>query len=136
MNKAISIDSLFWPPRRLPLIAMLSVAMIPAARGQECLGCNALVHPAEPMPENSWVIKKQVNEVSVFFTASIDGNVIPDLTLEDVDIRDDQQRPAAILEFHSQHDLPLRVGLLVDTSASVHDHMRLSRLRPRRFCRR
>jgi VWFA-related protein len=133
MNKAISIQSLFWPPRGLPLVAVLSLVMIPAARGQECLGCTALVHPAEPMPENTWVIKKQVNEVSVFFTASIDGRVIPDLTVEDVDIRDDRQLPAAILEFHSQHDLPLRVGLLVDTSASVHDRMRFEQAAAKSF---
>jgi len=83
--------------------------------------------------EEAWAIRKQVNEVSVLFTASVKGKIVTDLTKDDVVIRDDGQAPAAILEFHSQHDLPLRVGLLVDTSGSVHDRMRFEQAAARTF---
>ena len=70
------------------------------------------------------MIKKQVNEVNLWFTASIHGKFIADLTKDDISIRDEGEIPTAIVAFHSQHDLPLRVGLLVDTSGSVKDRFR------------
>jgi Ca-activated chloride channel homolog len=135
MNKR-SIDKIFSLPRRLPLVwtlAIQSLLLLPSAHGQSCPGCSPLVRSTEPAAEGVWVIKKQVNEVSVFFTASANGKSIPDLTKEDLTIRDDNQLPAAILEFHSQYDLPLRVGLLVDTSASVHDRLRFEQAAAKSF---
>ena len=126
MNK-LSIDKIFSLPQRLSLVctlAMQSLLLLPSAHSQDCAGCASLVHSAEPMVEDAWVIKKQVNEVNVFFTASAKGKVIADLKKEDFTISDDGQEPAAILEFHSQNDLPLRLGLLVDTSESIHKRMR------------
>jgi VWFA-related protein len=89
----------------------------------------------EPVPEDAWVIKKQVNEVSVLFTASAKGKYVADLTRNDVIVRDDDQTPAAVLDFHSQNDLPLRVGLLVDTSGSVTENMRFERAAAAAFLR-
>ena len=109
----------------LPLVCSLAVLLLSGAHGQVCPGCSAVGRSAaEAAVESDWVIRKQVNEVSVFFTASAKGKVIADLTKEDVSIRDDGEAPAAILEFHSQYDLPLRLGLLVDTSESIHNRMR------------
>jgi Ca-activated chloride channel homolog len=142
MNKAVSINRSFRWPRTLSLASnlfLLSLLLLRSAQGQHCPGCASLVHSAgpvaEPVAEDAWVIKKQVNEVSVLFTASIKGKAVADLTKEDVVIRDDEQVPAAILEFHSQYDLPLRVGLLVDTSGSVHDRMRFEQAAARTFWR-
>ena len=137
MNK-LSINKIFSLPQGLPLVctlAMHSLLLLPSAHGQDCPGCASLVRSAEPAVEDAWVIKKQVNEVSVFFTASAKGKVIVDLTKEDVSIRDDEQEPAAILEFHSQYDLPLRVGLLVDTSESIHARMRFEQAAAQTFLR-
>jgi len=67
------------------------------------------------------------------FTASAEGRVIADLAKEDVTILDDGQSPVAILKFHSQYDLPLRLGLLVDTSESIHDRKQFEQKQPKPF---
>jgi VWFA-related protein len=111
--------------RRLSLEALgLSVLTLSVAYGQECLSCSSFPSSADVATAgNLWIIKKQVNEVNLWFTASIHGKFISDLTKDDVTIRDEGKVPA-ILAFHSQHDLPLRVGLLVDTSGSVKQRFR------------
>ncbi len=68
---------------------------------------------------NSWTIHKLVDEVALFFAVSSHGHMINDLTLSEIQIRDDGRPPAKILAFAPQSKLPLRVGLLVDTSGSV-----------------
>jgi Ca-activated chloride channel family protein len=138
MNKVLSFHKRFRSRPGLWLLcafAMLSLLLVTSARSQNCVGCSSFASSAEPASEQAWVIRKQVNEVSVFFTASARGKLIPDLTKEDLNIRDDNQLPAAIVEFHSQHDLPLRVGLLVDTSGSVHDRMRFEQAAAKTFLR-
>ncbi len=47
--------------------------------------------------------------------------MVNDLTLSDIQVRDDGKAPAKILQFSPQSKLPLRVALLVDTSGSVHE---------------
>jgi VWFA-related protein len=46
---------------------------------------------------------------------------VTNLGLSDIQIRDDGRPPAAILGFHNITDLPLRIGLLIDTSNSITD---------------
>ncbi len=60
-----------------------------------------------------------VDEVSLFFSATDHGKSVTDLAPSDVAIRDDNQPPRAILGFRNQSQLPLRLGLVVDTSDSV-----------------
>jgi VWFA-related protein len=93
------------------------------------------IPPDELAVNDAWVIRKQVNEVNLFFTASAKGKAIADLTTEDLIIRDDGQAPAAIVEFHSQYDLPLRLGLLVDTSESIHPRLRFEHEAAKAFLR-
>ncbi len=68
---------------------------------------------------NSWTIRKVVDEVALFFAVSSHGHMVDDLILSEIQIRDDGRPPAKILLFAPQSKLPLRVGLLVDTSGSV-----------------
>jgi VWFA-related protein len=68
---------------------------------------------------NSWTIRKVVDEVALFFAVSHHGHMVNDLTLSEIQIRDDSRPPAKVLAFIPQSKLPLRVGLLVDTSGSV-----------------
>jgi VWFA-related protein len=119
------------------LLLVFSFVMLPppCAFAQDCPGCPLRVPSAELAGDEAWVIRKQVNEVSVFFTASAKGKAIADLTKEDITIRDDDQAPAAILEFHSQYDLPLRLGLLVDSSESIHPRMRFEQEAAKAFLR-
>jgi Ca-activated chloride channel family protein len=72
-------------------------------------------------PGNSYTIRKVVDEVALFFAVSSHGNMVNDLELSEIQIRDDGRPPEKILLFTPQSKLPLRVGLLVDTSGSVHE---------------
>jgi VWFA-related protein len=61
-----------------------------------------------------------VNEVSLIFTVTDShGRYIPNLTQNDFALLDDQKAPARVNSFHQQINLPLRVGLLIDTSTSI-----------------
>ncbi len=60
-----------------------------------------------------------VDEVSVFFAATDHGKSVTDLSAANVAIRDDSQPPSAILGFRNESQLPLRLGLVIDTSESV-----------------
>jgi Ca-activated chloride channel family protein len=68
---------------------------------------------------------KTVNEVSVVFTVTDKhGHYIKDLKKSDFRVLDDNQPPANIRSFHSETDLPLDVGLLIDASNSIRDRFR------------
>jgi VWFA-related protein len=62
-----------------------------------------------------------VDEVALLFTVTDRGKSVTNLSASDVEIRDDNQAPDAILGFRSESQLPLRLGLIVDTSDSVRD---------------
>ena len=64
-----------------------------------------------------------VDEVAMFFAAMDHGKPITNLAASDVEIRDDSQPPVAILGFRNESQLPLRLGLVVDTSASVAERL-------------
>jgi VWFA-related protein len=66
-------------------------------------------------------IKKQVSEVNVLFIATDHrGKFVRNLNQGDFTILDDHKPPQAIVNFRRETDLPLELGLLVDTSGSVH----------------
>ena len=65
-------------------------------------------------------IHSRVNEVNVLFIATDKhGKFVRDLNQGDFSILDDHKPPQAILNFRRETDLPLHMGLLVDTSGSV-----------------
>ena len=66
-----------------------------------------------------WTFRSAVNEVAVLFSATDHGKSVSDLGPRDVTILDDGKPPAAMLSFHRESDLPLRLGLLIDTSGSI-----------------
>jgi len=66
-------------------------------------------------------IKARVNEVNVLFIATDHhGKFVRNLNQGDFSILDDHKPPQAIINFRRETDLPLELGLLVDTSGSVH----------------
>jgi Ca-activated chloride channel family protein len=66
-------------------------------------------------------IKKRVDEVNVLFIATDHhGKFVRNLNQGDFTILDDHQPPQSIVNFRRETDLPLELGLLVDTSGSVH----------------
>ncbi len=65
-------------------------------------------------------IHSRVNEVNVLFIATDKhGKFVRDLNQGDFSILDDHKPPQAIVNFRRETDLPLHMGLLVDTSGSV-----------------
>jgi len=48
------------------------------------------------------------------------GHYIPNLTQSDFALLDNQRAPAKVNSFHQQINLPLRVGIVIDTSTSIH----------------
>lgn len=80
----------------------------------------ALPSPPSPaVPTSTWTIRTTVDETAVFFAVSHRGHMVNDLALSDIRIRDDNKAPERVLEFLPQSKLPLRLGLIIDTSGSV-----------------
>ncbi len=67
----------------------------------------------------TWTIHEVVDETALFFAVSSHGQMVSDLRPSDIQIRDDNKPPRKILQFIPQSKLPLRLGLLIDTSGSV-----------------
>jgi len=69
-------------------------------------------------------IKVRVNLVNVLFTATDKKNrLVLDLTKDDVHVFEDNQ-PQSVRFFSRESDLPLRIGILIDTSNSIRDRLR------------
>ena len=65
-------------------------------------------------------IKKRVDEVNVLFIATDrHGKFVRNLNQGDFSILDDHKPPQSIVKFIRHTDLPLELGLLVDTSGSI-----------------
>jgi Ca-activated chloride channel homolog len=62
-----------------------------------------------------------VDEVAIFFAATDHGRSATNLTASDIEVRDDNRPPHAILGFRNESELPLRMGLIIDTSNSITD---------------
>lgn len=70
-------------------------------------------------------IKRVVNEVNLVFTVTDKrGHFVKDLKQNDFKILDDKKPPTQVVNFGSETNLPLRVGLLVDASNSIRDRFR------------
>jgi hypothetical protein len=77
--------------------------------------------PTEP-DGSLLTVRAAVSEVHLVFTVTDKhDHYIKDLKQNDFKILDDHKPPQQILSFQSETDLPLQVGLLIDTSQSVHD---------------
>ena len=74
---------------------------------------------------NAPTIKVGVNEVNLIFTVTDKhGHYIPNLQQSDFALLDDQKAPSHVNSFHQQINLPLRVGIVIDTSTSIHSRFK------------
>ena len=65
-------------------------------------------------------IKVQSNEVDLVFTVTDKkGHFITGLKLPDFGLLDNHMQPESVLHFYPQTNLPLRVGIMLDTSSSI-----------------
>jgi len=82
---------------------------------------SAPAQPAGAADDTEPVYKVPVNEVPLIFTVTDGhGHYIPNLQQSDFALLDNQRAPAKVNRFRQQINLPLRVGLLIDTSSSIH----------------
>jgi len=91
-----------------------------------CTDCGSMVPggaslgpQAASRESNGTVIRASVDEVSVLFAATDRGKSVTDLGSSDVQVLDNSLPPKAILHFRNEAQLPLRLGLVIDTSGSV-----------------
>lgn len=125
----MKMDAFFWISKRvvgtvrlcLPLFGGFLVCLqIPSP-----LGAQAYVDHTPKMlsrtqiSSSEWSFTREVNEVNVLFAATRHGKFISELSQNDVVVLDDKKPPAAILGFRTEQALPLRVGMMIDTSESV-----------------
>jgi VWFA-related protein len=78
--------------------------------------------PAAPAVQDDTAptIKVQANEVNLIFTVTDKkGHFITGLNQSSFGLLDDGRPPIAVLHFTQQTNLPLRVGIMLDTSSSI-----------------
>jgi len=119
----------------LALIVILVLSLQPAG-AQNCPDCAIGAAVEAPLSGGEWTIFKQVSEVNVVFLASHQGKAIGDLSQKDILVEDDGKAPAAILGFRTERELPLRVGMVIDTSNSVTPRFRFEQAAASLFLRR
>jgi len=108
-----------------------------AEAAAECPDCDNTGSPASPEPTaatapgatsqpapstskyKGLTLHASADEVAIFFAATDHGKSVTNLTGKDVGIRDDRKPPAAVTGFRNEGQLPLRLGLVIDTSASI-----------------
>src|SRR5579871_230351 len=109
----------------IPVILLLAAFAAPYAWGQ---APTAPTQPATPpnaqsANESDSSIRTDVNLVDVLFTVMDRKNkMVSDLSQGNFQVFDDN-KPQQIRFFSQQTDLPLRVGLLLDTSNSIRQRL-------------
>jgi Ca-activated chloride channel family protein len=93
----------------------------------------ASIPALSPAAPDQWTIRKAVDEVAVFFGVSSGGRAVTDLDLSDIKVRDDNKPPEKVLQFTPQSRLPLRLGVLIDTSGSVQPRFSFEKRAAARF---
>jgi VWFA-related protein len=107
------------------LVFCLAMALqgvnVPAAAQDAYVASSSAPSVSAAVDTNSVItIRTRVNEVNVLFIAmDKHGKFVRDLNQTDFNILDDHKPPQQIVNFSQQTDLPLQMGLLIDTSGSV-----------------
>jgi VWFA-related protein len=108
------------PPATLPPVSQTPTTTSPATTPTQTPG--QATNPAAGAPQDQPVdtIKVQVNEVNLIFTVTDKhGKFNTGLKRENFGLLDDGRPPTAVLRFTQQTNLPLRVGIMLDTSSSI-----------------
>jgi Ca-activated chloride channel homolog len=91
------------------------VLVTPSAQGQQ------EATPVGKDDAGQYVIRRTVNEVNLVFTVTDkSGHFVKNLKQTDFELLDARKPPEKILRFEQQTNLPLRIGILIDTSSSIH----------------
>jgi Ca-activated chloride channel homolog len=116
----------------LPVQQLAAQAAVPAAHAPAGQDAQAPQNPGSDVGVTT--LKATVNEVNLIFTVTDKhGRYIPNLQLHDFALLDDQKAPERVNSFHQQINLPLRVGLLIDTSTSIHSRFKFEQQAAQEF---
>ena len=115
--------------RKLVLVAwagMVLAVAVPPAQGQATTAAAAQGNPqANPsavpdLGQATQTLKVPVTEVDLVFTVTDkNGKFITGLQSQDFGLLDDGRKPEQVFRFQQQTSLPLRVGIMLDTSSSI-----------------
>jgi len=104
--------------------------LVSAGRAQQATGDAKQQTPPTPVPnqqapsQTGQTFRREVNLVDVLFTVLNRRNkLVPDLEQGDFKVFD-EGKPQDIRYFSKQSDLPLRIGMLLDTSNSIRDRIK------------
>jgi Ca-activated chloride channel homolog len=104
----------------LLLAAALSTAVLSAQQPATPPAGQPAQTPAPDQTPDTAPIVINANEVNLIFTVTDKhGRYIPNLQQSDFALLDDQKAPARVNSFHQQINLPLRVGIIIDSSTSI-----------------
>jgi Ca-activated chloride channel family protein len=112
---------------RQPVPSAGTAPATPAAAQNSTSQNSEAQKPGDPGAENGDIprIRVGINEVNVVFTVTDKhGKRVTDLKQADFHIVDDNKPAVEIRSFHAETNLPLQVGLLIDTSSSVRDRFK------------
>ena len=101
--------------------AMLAAQTAAPADSASARQPTPATQPAPGGTDNGqFTIRENVNEVYLVFSVTDkQGRFISDLGLSDFALLDDHRAPEKVYSFTQQTNLPLRVGILIDTSSSI-----------------
>src|SRR5437899_9967285 len=97
-----------------------------------CAALGAAIWAAEQKPvvqqpvqaDEPTRIQVDVTRVNLLFTVTDrKGRFVTDLTKDDFEVIE-SKKPQSIMEFNAESDLPLRLGILIDTSNSIRDRFK------------
>src|SRR5579883_903445 len=124
-------------PRGLALAAALlmtawAAQQKPAAPGTAApQGQTKPIVPGDDLPR----ISVDVTNVDVLFTVTDKrGRFVTDLTQDDFELVENK-KPQKIQQFRAESDLPLRLGILIDTSNSIRERFKFEQNAASQFVR-
>jgi len=117
---ALAVAPLYAQTQATPPAAAQTPTATQAPATTPTAPAQAQGQPPQSQGEPITTIKVQVNEVNLIFTVTDKkGRFITGLKRENFGLLDDGRPPEAVLGFTQQTNLPLRVGIMLDTSSSI-----------------
>jgi len=101
-----------------------SLASAEVAPAEVGVAPSSSLHPKAGSKNGMVTFRASTDEVAMFFTTTDQGKSVTNLTRGDIGIRDDGRPPAVVTGFRNESQLPLRMGLVIDTSASISDRFK------------
>ena len=106
------------------ILGVVALAGFAAPAVAQSLAPSASAITPAPQNDDTTRILVDVTRVNMLFTVTDKkGRFVTDLNKDDFEVIE-SKKPQSIQEFTAESDLPLRIGILVDTSSSIRDRFR------------